>query len=264
MNQRDAIFVLAGIVLATGFAAILLIGTMASPPPNEGRPRFYVNFAGRAAPSAKPNFEVERGVPPPFRAFLPFQRGVSDAARDAAGYLLILLGVAATLVLARDQVLATYHAAHGGWRSQLRVFGTGLAMLLLLASAGFLSSVVLLGTIASGFREVPVGIQFGLQIGLMATSVFGALVILVTLVGFTAAAWRLGDTIFGARPFATWGPRIPAALVALIGATILYLLIQLPLIGGALAALIVAYALGAVIVARLGHVTAGERATTTM
>ena len=264
MNQRDAILVLAGIVLATGFAAILLVGTMASPAPNEGRPRFYVDFAGRAAPSARPNFEIERGVPPPFRAMLPFQRGVSDAARDAAGYLLVLLGVAATLVLARDQVLATYHASRGDWRSQVRVVGTGVAVLLLLASAGFLSSVVLLGTIATGFRDVPVGIQFGLQMGLMAASVLAALVVVVTLVGFTAAAWRLGDSIFGARPFAAFGPRIPAALVALIGATILYLLIQLPWIGAAIAAFIVAYALGAVIVARLGHASNELRAATTM
>lgn len=264
MTQRDAIFVFAGIVLATAVAAVLLVGSMTSPAPNEGRPRFFVDFAGRTAPSARPIEIAQRDVPVPFRPVLPFQRGVSDTARDAAGYLLVLLGVAATLVLGRDQVLATYHAARGDWRAQLRVLGTGVAVLVLLASAGFLSSVVLVSTIAAGFRQVPIGIQFGLQMGLMASAALSAFVLIVALVGFTAASWRLGDAIFAVPSLARWGQRVPPALVALVGATLLYLLAQVPVAGIAFAAAIVAYALGAVIVARLGHASGGTGAASTM
>jgi hypothetical protein len=264
MTQRDAVFVFAGIVLATAIAAVLLVGSMTSSPASEGRPRFFVDFAGRTAPSPRPIEVAERDVPVPFRPVIPFQRGVSQTARDAAGYLLVLLGVAATLVLGRDQVLATYHAARGGWRAQLRVFGTGVAVLVLLASAGFLSSVVLLSSITTGFRQVPLGIQFGLQIGLMASAALSAFVLIVALVGFTAASWRLGDALFGSRALVRWGQRVPPALVALIGATLLYLLAQVPVAGAVFAAVILAYALGAVIMARLGHASNGAGASSTL
>jgi hypothetical protein len=49
-----------------------------------------------------------------------------------------------------------------------------------------------------------------------------------------------------------WAGGIPGPLVALIGATILYVLMQLPAVGGLVAFVVVAYALGTVIVARLG------------
>jgi hypothetical protein len=49
-----------------------------------------------------------------------------------------------------------------------------------------------------------------------------------------------------------WAGGIPGPLVALIGATILYVLMQLPAVGGLVAFAVVAYALGAVVVARLG------------
>jgi len=156
-------------------------------------------------------------------------------------------------VLGRDQVLGAYRAARGGWRDQLRVLGTGLAVLLLLASATFLGGVVLVGALAAGFREAPAGIQFGLQVGLMTMAVFAAAVLLATLVGFAAASWKLGDTIFGMRPMTRLAGGIPGPLVALIGATVLYVLMQLPAVGGVVAVAVVAYALGAVVVARLGH-----------
>jgi hypothetical protein len=50
-----------------------------------------------------------------------------------------------------------------------------------------------------------------------------------------------------------WAGGIPGPLVALIGATILYILVQLPAVGGVVAVVVIAYALGAVVVARLGH-----------
>ena len=163
-----------------------------------------------------------------------------------------MIGVSAMLLLGRDQVLGAYRAARGTWRDQLRVLGTGLAILLLLLSAVFLGGVVLLGTLATGFREAPAGIQFGLQVGLMTIAVFAAAFLIVALVGFAAAAWRLGDLLIGLRGTAGWAGRIPAPLVALIGATILYVLMQLPVVGGLLAVAVLAYALGAVVIARLG------------
>ncbi|MHB8630793.1 MAG: hypothetical protein ACYC9W_02575 [Candidatus Limnocylindria bacterium] len=255
MTGRDTVFALGAIVVALAIATILLVGSMASGASGAGqtgRSRFFfVSFGGHVVQPARSGFG-SRNVPMPLRAVVPFQRGVSNTARDAAGYLLLVIGVSAALVLGRDQVLGAYHAARGGWRDQLRVFGTGVAVLLLLASATFLGGVVLLGALASGFREAPTGIQFGLQVGLMTMAVFAAALLLITLIGFAAAAWRLGDTIFGMRALSRWAGGIPGPLVALIGATILYLLMQLPAVGGLVAFAVIAYALGTVVVARLG------------
>ncbi len=255
MTGRDTVFALSAIVVAIAIAVVLLVGSIGASAADEGgRPRlFFVNFADRPQPAR--TAVDPRAIPVPLRAVVPLQRGVSDTARDAAGYLLVVIAVSAVLVLGRDQVLGAYHAARGGWREQLRVFGTGVAVLLLLVSATFLGGVVLVGGLAAGFRQAPAGIQVGLQVGLMTLAVFAAAFLLIALVGFAAAAWRLGDTILGMRRLrdARWAGRVPAPLVALIGATILYVLAQLPLAGGVIAFAIVAYALGAVVVARLGH-----------
>lgn len=252
MTGRDTVFALGAIVIALAIATILLVGSMAAGADETGRSRsfFFVNFGNRATP-VRP--AVAAGdVPIPLRPVVPFQRGVSDTARDAAGYLLVVIGVAAVLVLGRAQVLGAYHAARGTWRDQLRILGTGVAVLLLLASATFLGGVVLLGALAAGFREAPAAIQFGLQVGLMTMAVFAAALLLVTFVGFAAASWRLGDALFGLRAVNRWAGGIPGPLVALIGATILYVLMQLPVVGWLVAFVVVAYALGAVVVARLG------------
>jgi len=253
MTGRDTVFALGAIVAAMAIATILLVGSMAAGADESGRSRFFfVNFGGRVVQPVRtavgPN-----DVPLPLRAVVPFQRGVSETARDAAGYLLVIIGVSAVLVLGRDQVLGAYRAARGGWRDQLRVLGTGLAVLLLLASATFLGGVVLVGALAAGFREAPAGIQFGLQVGLMTMAVFAAAFLLATLIGFAAASWKLVDAIFGIRAMSRWAGGIPGPLVALIGTTILYILMQLPAVGGVVAVVIIAYALGAVVVARLGH-----------
>ena len=254
MTGRDPIVALGALVIAVGVAAILLVGSMSAAGPESGRERFFfVNFAGRSAPVARPANIDGSNVPVPLRAVVPFQRGVSDAARDAAGYLLAIIGVAAVLVLGRDQVLGVYRASRGGWRSQLRVLGMGIAVLLVFASASFLGGVALLGTVATGFRGAPAGIQLGLQVGLMTMAVFAAGFLLIALVGFTAASWRLGDIIFGAGPLRRWAGTIPGALIALLGATVLYVLMQLPAIGGVVGFAVLAYALGAVVVARLGQ-----------
>jgi len=253
MTGRDPIVALGALVIAVGIAAILLVGSMSTAGPESGRERFFfVNFAGRSAPVGRPANLDGSNVPVPLRAVVPFQRGVSDAARDAAGYLLAIIAVAAVLVLGRVQVLGVYRASRGGWRSQLRVLAMGVAVLLVFASASFLGGVALLGTVATGFRGAPAGIQLGLQVGLMTMAVFAAGFLLIALVGFTAASWRLGDIMFGLGPLRRWAGGVPAAVIALLGATVLYILMQLPVIGGAIAIAILAYALGAVVVARLG------------
>ena len=254
MTGRDSIVALGALVIAVGIAAILLVGSLSAAGPEGARERFFfVNFGARPVPVGRPANIDGSGVPVPLRAVVPFQRGVSDLARDAAGYLLIVIGVAAVLVLGRDQVLGVYRASQGGWRAQLRVVGTGIAVLMVFASAAFLGGVVLLGTVATGFREVPAGIQLGLQVGLMTMAVFAAAFLLIGLVGFAAASWRLGDIIFGAGPLRRWAGTIPGAIVALLGASVLYGFMQLPAIGGVVGAAVLAYALGAVVVARLGQ-----------
>ena len=201
MTQRDSFLVLAGVLLATAIGAFLFIGTQVADAPG-ARPRVFVSFAARSAAPRRPIAEAQRSVPLPFRAIVPLQRHVSEAARDAAGYLLVLLGVSAALVLARGPVLGAYRATNGGWRTQLRVLGTGAAVVALVGSALFLASVVLLSTLAGGFRQAPGGIMFGLQAGLMAGSGIAVLVGLAALVGYAALAWRLGDALFGWRPIA--------------------------------------------------------------
>ena len=87
-------------------------------------------FSPRTSPPpARTISEAQRDLPAPLQPILPVQRGLTDTARDAAGYLLILLGTSAALVLARDQVVSTYRASLGGWRAQLRVIGSGLAVI---------------------------------------------------------------------------------------------------------------------------------------
>lgn len=257
MNQRDVLLVLAGVVLATALGAVLFVGTQVADAP-DARPRVFVNFAGRSPAPARTVAEAERSVPGPFRALVPMQRNISDGARDAAGYLLVLLAVSAALVLARGPVLAAYRAANGGWRAQLRIFATGAAVVALVGSALFLGSVVLLSTLAAGFRPgsgggAGGGIQLGLQAGLMAGAVVVIAVAIAGVIGYAALAWRVGDALFGSRPLTRWAPRVTPGIVALIGATLLYVTTQLPVIGSIVAIVVLLYSLGAVTAARLAQ-----------
>lgn len=253
MPQRDALLVLAAVILAVGVAAVLLVGAVGTPA-REARPRFFV---GRQPPPPERSIEqLERAVPPEVRAFVPLQRQVAATAGDAAGYLLVLLGVSASLVLAREGVLASYRASLGGWRTQLRLAGTGAAIVALVASASFLAFVVLVGAAATvaGPRGPFGGPQPFLQGGLVALTVGLVFVGLIALVGFAAASWRLGDALLSLRPLARWSSAVPRPLVALIGASLIYLAAQLPTVGAAIAFGAIAYALGAVITARLTSV----------
>lgn len=263
MNQRDILLVLAGVVLATALGAVLFVGAQVADAP-DARPRVFVSFAGRSPAPARTVADAERSVPGPFRALVPMQRNISDGAREAAGYLLVLLTVSAGLVLARGPVLGAYRATNGGWRAQLRIFATGAAVLALVGSALFLGSVVLLSTLAGGFRPgsgggTGGGIQIGLQAGLMAGAGIAVVVALAALIGYAALSWRVGDALVGSRPLARWTSRLTPGIVALIGATLLYLAMQLPYVGGALGIVVLVYSLGAVTAARLappGAVTA--------
>lgn len=254
--------VLAAIVIAVGVAALLLVGSLTAPTRAEGGRRpFY--FGQQPPPDRRPVELVQQRAPEAFRPIIPLQRDMSDAGRDAAGYLLIILGVAASLVLAREPVVAGYRASLGGWMRQLQILGTGLAAVGVIVSVLFLVGVVILGSITPfgrGLGDLSAAFFFQpvLQGGLIAIVVGLVFVGLVALVGFTAAAWRLGDALFGLRGLRRVATAVPEPLVAIIGATIIFLVTQIPYIGRFAALLAVAYALGAVMAARLGQ--AGERA----
>jgi len=253
MKQRDAMLVLAAVVLAVGVSAILLAGSLAGAASVSGR-RPGIFFDPRnSPPPARTVIEAQQDLPVPLRPILPVQRGLSDVARDAAGYLLILLGTSAALVLAREQVVSTYRASLGGWRTQLRVLGSGLAVIGIGASAAALAWIVLLGSV-SNFRGAGfIGVPAALQVGLAAFSVTLVVAGLAALVGFAAASWRLGDALFQLRGLRRYAASIPAPLIALLGATLIYIAWQLPYLGALAVVAALAYALGAVVTARLAH-----------
>ena len=97
--------------------------------------------------------------------------------------------------------------------------------------------------------------------GLAAFSVVLVLVGLATLVGFAAASWRLGDVLFQIRGLRRYAGRVPAPLIALLGATFIYISWQIPYLGAPAVIGALAYALGAVLTARLTHATRSQTAT---
>ena len=192
MKQRDALIVLGAVMLAVAVSAILLASSLTTVASAERR----IFFDPRnSPPPARTVIETQRGLPEALQPIVPVQRGLTDTARDAAGYLLTLLATAAVLVLAREQVVSTYRASFGGWRSQLRVL----------------------------------------------------------LSGFAAASWRLGDAIFRVRQLRRYNGRVPPPLIALLGASLIYIAWQLPYLGAIAVVGALAYALGAVVTARLAH-----------
>ncbi|HKW78888.1 MAG TPA: hypothetical protein VJQ09_07285 [Candidatus Limnocylindria bacterium] len=252
MTRRDATFVGGALVVALALSALLFVGTMASEPAASAataRPRIFFDLRNTPPPAARTIADVQERVGP-FAVIVPLQRNMTDTARDAAGFLLIVIVTATTLLLAHDRVVSAYRASLGGWRTQLRVLLTGIAVLGLGLSATALAWVVYLGYVATTARGTPFGVPAALQIGMAAFGVILVVLLGVLAIGFAATAWRLGDTLLRPRPLARWGSAIPTPLVAVIGATVLYLLWQIPAAGGVLLALVVAYALGAVVSAR--------------
>jgi len=258
MKQRDALIVLGAVMLAVAVSAILLaasLGTVAS-----AERRIFFD-ARNSPPPARSVGEAQRGLPGALQPIVPVQRGLTDTARDAAGYLLTLLATSAALVLARDQVVGTYRASLGGWRSQLRVLLSGLAVIGVGASAAALAWIVFLGSVATLRNAGLVGVPAALQVGLAAFSVVLVLVGLATLVGFAAASWRLGDVLFQLRGLRRYAGRVPAPLIALLGATFIYISWQIPYLGAPAVVGALAYALGAVLTAHLTHATRSQTAT---
>jgi len=256
MRQRDALIVLGAVMLAVGISAILIASSLAAASP--GRRIFF--DARNSPPPARSVTEAQRELPLAFQPIVPVQRGITDTARDAAGYLLTLLATAAVLVLAREQVVSTYRASFGGWRSQLRVLLSGFAVLGIGASAAALAWIVFLGSVATLRNAGLVGVPAALQVGLAAFSVFVVAAGLAALIGFAAASWRLGDAIFRVGRLRRYNGRVPPPLIALLGASLIYIAWQLPYLGAIAVVGALAYALGAVVTARLAHPTRSQRA----
>ena len=120
--------------------------------------------------------------------------------------------------------------------------------------------IVFLGSVASSFRGGPFGIPAALQAGIAAFSVALIVIGLAALVGFAASAWRLGDAVFGAPGLRRIATDVPPPLVALLGATVIYIAWQLPVVGGIAVLAALAYSLGAVVTARLAQTTQVTRA----
>jgi hypothetical protein len=259
MTRREAFIVGAVLVLALGMSAVLFVGTVASEPPTATsataelrrvRPRFFFDVRSTPPPATRSIADVQQRVGP-LAAIVPLQRSMSDTARDAAGFLLIILITATTLVVAHDRVVSAYRASLGGWRTQLRVLLTGAAVLGLGFSAVALAWIVYLGYVATSARGAPFGVPAALQVGLAAFGVILVVLLAILAVGFSATAWRVGDALFRPRALARYHAQVPAAAVALIGATLIFIVWQLPWIGAVALAAVTAYALGAVVTARL-------------
>ncbi|HUQ42607.1 MAG TPA: hypothetical protein VM052_08910, partial [Candidatus Limnocylindrales bacterium] len=104
MNRRDAVVVLGALFLAIGISAVLFVGTMATEPSvtnsvPAARPRIFFDQRQTPPPATRTVADVQQQVGP-LAAVVPLQRGVSDSAREAAGFLLVLIVTATTLTIA--------------------------------------------------------------------------------------------------------------------------------------------------------------------
>jgi hypothetical protein len=254
MTQRDIVIVLATLAVAVGLSAILFVGAAVTArtaaPEAIARPRVFFDSSSNLPPGLTV-VDAQRRVAGPLQAIVPLQRGISDTARDAAGLFLTLLLTASTLVLANDQVVSVYRASLGDWRSQARVLAAGFVVIGLAISTAALAWVVYLNFVTGALRESPLGAPVALQVGMTAFAVLCVFALLALLVGFAATAWRLGDALLHTRVLARFQTQVPAPVVALAGATILFIIWQIPLVGAIALAAIVAYAIGAVVTARL-------------
>ena len=255
MTRREVFVVFFALVVALGLSAVLFVGTMASEPATSlddraPRPRIFFDLRNTPPPATRSIADVQQRVGP-LAAIVPLQRNMTDTARDAAGFLLILIITATTLLVAHERVISAYRASLGGWRTQLRVLLTGFAVLGLGLSATALAWVVYLGYVATTARGAAFGVPAALQVGMAAFGVILVVLAAVLAIGFAATSWRLGDALFKSRALARFQSSVPAPAVAVIGATILYIVWQIPALGALALALVVAYALGTVVTARL-------------
>jgi len=253
LSRQDWLVVFGAGVIAVAVSALLYVGTLASEPAPDAaasRPRIFFGVQQTLPPSTRTLADVPERVGP-LAAVVPIQRGLSENARDAAGFLLVLIVTATTLTVAHERVVSAYRASLGGWSAQVRVLLTGFAVLGLGVSATALAWVVYLGYVATTARQAPFGVPAALQLGRAAFGVILVFLLAVLAIGFAAASWRLGDAIFRLRALARYQGTLPSPVIAIVGATLLYIVWQIPVVGAIALAAVVAYALGAVITARL-------------
>ncbi len=249
MTQRDSLIVLIGVLVVAALSAVLFSSEIVAARPPEGRPRVVLQRS--PLPPRPPIAELERRIPPESRFLVPFvgvQREMSEATRAGQGLLLLLLLTAGTLVVARDQVGRAYAASAGGWPRQARVLGIGTGVLILVASIAVLAWSFSLGLLASSPRGFfPVGLQ--LQLAVLGVAVLALAA--VALLGFCAAAWRLGALILDIPALRRFAERVPAPVATLLGAALLYAVTQVPYVGPFAALLVLAYSLGTFVITRL-------------
>ena len=258
MSDRGIGALLAALVLAAVLGLVLYVGAAGARSAGAGAIEPRVFFGDRPPPAARTIAQIQERVPPAVRPIVPVQRQIAAASREAAAYLLVLMAVGAALVFARGPVLAAYRATLGGWRAHLRALGLGVALLAVIGSALFLMFTSMLGVVAgpaTRFEGARGGFSLGpaslLQVGITAIAVAIVLMAIVAAVGAAAAAWRLGDSILSLRPLARFGRATPPILIALLGASLAYLVTQLPIVGNLALVAAVAYSLGTVAAARL-------------
>lgn len=271
MSDRGVGAVAIAFVIAATLGVLLFVGAAGARGVRGGDVDARVFFGDRPPPAARTIAQIQERVPGAVRPLVPVQRQIAFAFSEAAGYLLVLLGVATALVFARGPVVAGYRASLGGWRTQLRALALGVALLAIVASALFLVFVSMLGVVAgppTAGLQAPVGagglgragFALGpaslLQVGITAIAVAIVLVAVVAAVGLAAAAWRIGDLVVSLRPLARLGRGTPPTLIALLGASLVYLAAQLPVLGPVVLTGTVAYALGIVAAARLAPAAA--------
>ncbi len=246
MTRRDVLFVILGVLAAAVVSLLLVVAVLARP---GGRPNVVV---GRPVPTPQPITVVERRIPPEFRALLapllPVERNLSDAGREAATVLLVVLATGGAWVLARDQVVKIRASTIGDAAEQLRILGIGVAVLIAAASALFLAVFVLLRLVIG---LAPQQVAFGLQTILSTLAVVLLLAGIAALLGFTATALRLGSWLLGLRPWRGIGARVPPGIAALIAAALIVLLAETPIVGRLMTAILLAYSLGAFVRMRL-------------
>lgn len=246
MTRRDALFVLSGVLATVVVSLFLFVAILARP---GGRPN--VVLGREAVPTPRPVPDVVRRLPPELRfiaPIVPLQRRLSDTGADAAGLLLVVLLTGGTLVLAREQVLRIHSRTAGALGDQARVLGIGAGVLVVLASASFLGLVLALrALVGTGAPSLLFGLQTLFALFALVLLVVGV----AALLGFAATCWRIGAWLAARPAWRRYGERVPPAAATLLVAVLIYFLAQLPLAGGIIVGLALAYSLGAYVRARV-------------
>lgn len=240
--------VLAGVTATAVICVFLFVAILARQGPST-RPSIAVGR--QPTPTTRPITEIARRLPTQFRflaPLLPVQRAAADATREAAGALLVVLLVGGALVLGHDQVVRVQASTAGDGGEQVRILGIGLGVIVAVASGLFLGFFVLLRSLVA---LAPGNVPFGLQTIVSLLAVVLLILGVAALLGFTALSWRIGVNLFSAQAWRSVGERIPPGLATIVVAVGLYLVAQIPVVGTVIAALVLAYSLGAFVRSRI-------------